>query len=111
MVNDDSLTQSLSSADEDPENTLNYWKQKYKELEVKLQEMHVSAPLPSNDIEIQCSMIEDKPKDDLNEMIEKLKIENEELQARTNQLKEEISNLNFRISSISIQPSTTADVN
>ncbi|CAF4456888.1 unnamed protein product [Rotaria sp. Silwood2] len=113
-INDGSSVQSLSSVDEDPENTLIYWKQKCQELEMQLQEIHSTNSLSSIDVEIQCSMNEDNQIDNAkesidNEVLNKLNNENEQLQTQINLLKEEITNLNLQLSSMSIERSTTTD--
>jgi predicted RNase H-like nuclease (RuvC/YqgF family) len=66
-------------------------------------------------VEIQCSLNEHEqiknPDEFINEeIITKLKDENEQLKSEINVLKDEITNLNFQLSSISIQRSTTTDV-
>ncbi|CAF4363782.1 unnamed protein product, partial [Adineta steineri] len=53
-THDDSLACSISSTDEYPENTLNYWKERCHQLELQLQTNSHSSL--SNDIEIQCSV-------------------------------------------------------
>ncbi|CAF3103876.1 unnamed protein product [Rotaria socialis] len=103
-INDGSAAQSLSSVDEDPENTIIYWKQKYHELEMQLQTQH-----PSNDVEIQCSSNENGNSHESTdkETVDKLNSENEKLQIQINSLNEEISNLNLQLLSAFTEPSTT----
>ncbi len=144
------FSHSLSSVDEDPENTVSYWKEKYLQLEIQ----SMNSIVPSNDVEIQCSLDEEEKTENPEEAIEKellineneqlkndmhlsnekneqLQIEinvlnekneelntqanslnekNEQLKTEVNVLKEEMNNLNFQLSSISMQRSTTADV-
>ncbi|CAF1039320.1 unnamed protein product [Adineta steineri] len=104
-MHDDSLACSISSTDEYPENTLNYWKERCHQLELQLQtNSHNSL---SNDIEIQCSvdkhdaMIQTVEDDS----ISKNEIENWKIQ--NDVLKDEINNLNFQLSTFIIQRTTT----
>ncbi|CAF4405734.1 unnamed protein product, partial [Adineta steineri] len=106
--------QSLSSVDEDPENTVIYWKQKCHQLEIQLQEIQTSNLVSSKDIDIQCSIIENNQRKNSEEssdkeFLNKLNHENEQLKNQLTILKEEITNLNFQLSSISMQRSTTTD--
>ncbi len=157
-MNDGSSAHSISSLDEDPENTLMHWKEKCLQLEMLLQDVQsTNSLLSSNDVEIQCSIDENEQKENpdalidkellnkLNDENEQLKTEintlnekneqwetetnvlnekneqskseihtlneiNEQLKTEINVLKEEINNLNFQLSSISMQRSTTTDV-
>ncbi|CAF1376053.1 unnamed protein product [Adineta steineri] len=113
-INDGSSAQSLSSVDEDPENTVIYWKQKCYQLEIQLQEIQTSNLVSSKDIDIQCSIIENNQRKNSEEssdkeFLNKLNHENEQLKNQLTILKEEITNLNFQLSSISMQRSTTTD--
>ncbi|CAF1496646.1 unnamed protein product [Rotaria sp. Silwood1] len=108
-INDGSSAQSLSSVDEDPENTLIYWKQKCQELEIQLQEINSLNLVVSNDVEIQCSMNENNSNETINNNNNILINENEQLQTEINILKEEITNFNLQLSSVSMQHLTTTD--
>ncbi|CAF1397699.1 unnamed protein product [Adineta ricciae] len=113
-VNDGSSAQSLSSAEEDPENTMIYWKQKCLQLEMQLQEIHTSNSVSTADVELQCSIIEPPPTESTetsidDELMTKLNDENEQLKSEVSLLKEEVSSLNFQISSASMQRSTSSD--
>lgn len=152
-INDDSCRQSLSSIEENPENTLAFWKEKCYHLELQLQDIESNQPSPPlNDIEVQCSFddqeterlreemssLEEQNTSLRNEIAElkdqneqsksetqtleenfeqmkierdRLKEENEQVRNEINVLKEDMSNLNFQLSSISMQRSTSSDVN
>jgi predicted RNase H-like nuclease (RuvC/YqgF family) len=114
-VNDGSSAQSLSSVDEDPENTVPFWREKCRQLEAQLQEAQTSIVIPSADVEIQCSIMEAESASDSEgsvdqELLHRLTRENEQLKSELSLLKEEIHNLNFQLSSISMQRSTSSDV-
>ena len=106
-MNDGSSAQSLSSVDEDPENTVTYWKEKCRQLEVRVQEAQ-PRPQICHDVEVQCSFEEVRPVDDSTS--KQLEHENEQLRVQIDVLKDEINTVNFQLSSISIQSSTTTDV-
>ncbi|UJR22765.1 hypothetical protein I4U23_025797 [Adineta vaga] len=108
-VNDESSAQSLSSVDEDPENTVTYWKQKCHQLEGQLQELQISNSISTTDVETQCSMIQDVTPKNTEELETKLSDENEQMKSEISLLKEEINSLNFQLSSISMQRLTSSD--
>lgn len=114
-VNDGSPAQSLSSVDEDPETTVAYWKDKCLQLEAQLHEVPQSSTTLSLDAEIQCSMLEVEPTNQIEQpvdtsIVEKLTHENEQLANDLSLLKEDVNNLSFQLSSASMQRSTSVDV-
>ncbi|UJR26251.1 hypothetical protein I4U23_007591 [Adineta vaga] len=102
-MNDGNSPCSISSIDEYPENTLNYWKDRCHQLEVELQANHEHPP--SNDVQIQCSV--DKH-DEISQTIDNNIINNDEnLKPENDLLKSEINDLNFQLSTLIIQRTTT----
>ncbi|CAF2883284.1 unnamed protein product [Rotaria sp. Silwood2] len=109
-INDDSSAHSISSVDEYPENTVNYWRERYQQLELQLHSKY--DKLQVNDVETQCSIdkfdqitqtIDDKKLIDENI----LKSETEKLKSQKDVLQDEVNSLNFQLSTFMIQRTTT----
>ncbi|CAF1489418.1 unnamed protein product [Rotaria sordida] len=108
-INDDSSAYSISSIDEYPENNLDYWKDRYQQLELQLQSKH--DKLHMNNVETQCSI--DKH-DQITQTIDNKKLidesilisETEKIKSQRDVLQHEVNNLNFQLSTFMIQHST-----